>query len=285
MAKRPVFYVSKGRGFCNVFNTEIEWAGGFAVSQSRKNIAAIHSQFETLHPEMKVLEISSKSENEVGVRASAFNLKKFVPSLNASVEVEKVYQGSKVFQNGGPFSDLITTDKSKSAKGDDRLRNSGRLIKFQFEGKDYPNVPESAFYNFLYINALLENPEIANEILKYDAFTDIVFNPAKSISCQAQAAAIFVSLSRAGLIDKVRDFDSFVETVYSVPKVESVKTESKPEPKAPEIAMGTIIIHKAFGRGVVTATEPRLVIRFDSGEEKILGVAWVSQNCEVINEN
>ena len=59
------------------------------------------------------------------------------------------------------------------------------------------------------INALLENQELAETALRYDAFTDIEFNPEKSLNCQAQAAAIFVSLSRQGLIEKAKDFEEF----------------------------------------------------------------------------
>ena len=43
--------------------------------------------------------------------------------------------------------------------------------------------------------------ELASQILKYDAFTDIEFNPDKSINCQAKSAALFVSLSKRNLLE------------------------------------------------------------------------------------
>ena len=76
-----------------------------------------------------------------------------------------------------------------------------------------PLNPKTVFYNWLYINAVLENPLLAAELLKYNAFTDIEFNPAKSINCQAKAAALFVALSRQDKVEQCRDFDSFYRIV------------------------------------------------------------------------
>lgn len=78
-----------------------------------------------------------------------------------------------------------------------------------------PLNPKTIFYDWLYINAALENPLLAAERLKYNAFTDIEFNPEKSINCQAKAAALFVALSRQGKIEQCRDFDSFYQIIKS----------------------------------------------------------------------
>jgi hypothetical protein len=37
--------------------------------------------------------------------------------------------------------------------------------------------------------------------LEYDGFSDIEFNPEKSINCQAASAALYKSLTERGLID------------------------------------------------------------------------------------
>ena len=58
------------------------------------------------------------------------------------------------------------------------------------------------FYDWIYIHALLETPDVAKKLVKYDAFTDIEFNPLKSINCQARATAIFVGLSKSGELEK-----------------------------------------------------------------------------------
>lgn len=210
MATRPVFVTRNKAPFADVCSPEFTWSPGFAVCQKQKNITALHAAFGRRFPDKKVLEISSKSLQEDGVRLSAFNLTIFVPSLDRRIPVECAYQGSKVFAAGGPYTDLYSATP-REAKRDERLTSSGALTGFCFEGREMPVIPKSIFYNWLYINALIENPELSQPLLMYDGFTDIEFNPQSSISCQAQAAAIFVSLHRLGLIDECRDFDSFAK--------------------------------------------------------------------------
>jgi len=47
--------------------------------------------------------------------------------------------------------------------------------------------------------------------MKYEAFTDIEFNPEKSINCQAYSIAMFVSLSKRNLLGKIRDPKEFLK--------------------------------------------------------------------------
>ncbi len=208
MAVRPVFMANDKAPYFVTEDIEFKWNGGFSLSQKRANIKSIHEEFLKKHPEKKILEISSKSAQEGGEQLSAFFLKKYVPELEKSVPVECVFQSGKVFQNGGPYADLLNVTP-KEAKTDTRLKESGALVKFVFNGKEFPLEPKTVFYDYIYINALLENIKQAETALNYDAFTDIEFNPAKSINCQAKAAAVFVSLCRNGLKDKIKDFESF----------------------------------------------------------------------------
>lgn len=210
MAQRPVFFTRQTAPYVNVTMPDFQWNGGFAASQKQKNIDALHRAFQGIFPDKKVLEISSKSRTPLGVALSAFNLKKFVPELGRSVSVECVFQGGKVFSAGGPYTDLYAVT-SRQAKGDPRLKNSGMVKGFYFDDKTMPTTPRTAFYNWLYINALLENPKLAEALLEYDAFTDIEFNPDRSVNCQAEAAAVYVSLARQGKLDQCRDFDAFVQ--------------------------------------------------------------------------
>ena len=209
MSQRPVFVPIKRKPWTDVYMTEFQWNSGLSAAQKKKNVAALHQAFVARFPEKKVLEISSKSSEDLGVKLSAFNLTKFVPSLGKAVPVECVYQGSKVFAVGGPYTDLYTAT-SRAAKGDDRLRQSGELRRFSFEGKEFPLKAGSAFYDWLYVNALMERPELSEQLLGYDGFTDIEFNPNKGVACQANAAALYVSLCRQGLLEQCRDFDSFL---------------------------------------------------------------------------
>ncbi len=213
MATRPVFYSFERAPFSLPYDTDFVWNPGLSSSQKKKNIAALHASYTRRFPERKLLEISSKSLEPFGVALSAFNLKKYVPSLGKSISVECIYQGSKHFNGGGPYTELYE-GTSRTAKKDPRLKESGSLVSFDFEGRSYPLTPRNAFYNWIYINAILENEEYAKKLTEYDSFTDIEFSPSSSSNCQAAAAAMFVSLSRLGLIEECRDFDRFVEIVW-----------------------------------------------------------------------
>lgn len=208
MAVRPVFITKNSAPFYDIVNIEFKWNGGFAITQKQKNIKAIHDGFTLIYPDGKPLEISSKSLVDEGVKLSAFNLMKYVPEIEKSIPVENVYQSGKVFADGSQYTDLLLVSP-KDTKRDERLKNSGKLIMFRFDGQDFPLIPESLFYNYIYLNAILENKELAEKITEYSGFTDIEFNPQKSMSTQAQSAAVFVSLTNLGLTEKIRDYDSF----------------------------------------------------------------------------
>lgn len=285
MAIRPVFLTLEREPFYQVWNCEFVYNSGFAPVQKQKNITAIHKAYTERFEGKKILEISSKSLQSEGVELSAFNLKKYVPELDKCVPVECVYQGGKCFDKGGPYTDLYLVGP-RDAKRDERL--SGAIVGFWFDGVRYPSQPLNAFYDFIYINACLENADLMEKLLEYDAFTDIEFSPSKSVNCQARAAAILVSLARADRLDVARDFDKFSAlfgiTPSSVVKSSvSVRDEKPVEEKKPEVVfdVGDTVIHKLFGRGEVTAVNgTALTIEFPSGV-KLLQALWVSENCKV----
>lgn len=210
MAQRPVYRVKDIRPFYKCQMVEFVYNGGFAASQKQKNIVAIHEAYHKIHPEDCILEISSKSLQSIGISLSAFNLLKYVPSIKKLIPVENVFQGGKEFALDGPFYDLYEVTP-REAKKDERLRQSGSLKAFCFEGERFPLLPKTAFYDWIYINAILENDKLIDELSQYDAFTDVEFNPQKSLNCQARAAAIFVSLLRAGELRKIKNFNDFKE--------------------------------------------------------------------------
>lgn len=217
MANRPVFVVTLSKKLCIRENTEFEFARGFADSQKKKCIKNLQGAYLRRHPEKKVLEISSKSEDELGVKLSAFNLM-IETSDGKKVSVESAFQAGKVFEKGGPYTDLLDVS-SRTAKTDERLKNSGKVIGFSFDGQNFPTEPKTFYYNWLYINALHTYPELTEKLVKYDAFTDIVFNPNKSLNCQAEAAAIYVSLHRQGLLEEaLKNKENFLNIVYPIRK-------------------------------------------------------------------
>lgn len=171
------------------------------MQQKQRSIQSLHESVLLNDPKLKLLEASSKSPVELGIRLSAFHLTFATRHTNQAFTVEVAFQASKVFEQGGPYRDLLEVD-SRSAKRDPRLKNSGPLVHFDFFGQVWELEPKTAFYDWLYMNALQQNPEFVEQVIHYDAFTDIEFNPNKSINCQARALAMFVSLYRKGVLEQ-----------------------------------------------------------------------------------
>jgi hypothetical protein len=67
------------------------------------------------------------------------------------------------------------------------------------------------FYDWLYVNALKQNPQLHEEVMQYQAFTDIEFNPKKSIQAPAYSLALFVALNKRELLDEVDDPMAFFD--------------------------------------------------------------------------
>lgn len=212
MVFRPIFRPrTDGSALVETRSIEFQWFPGFAVSQKQKSIAAFHAAAAAIGI-AKSLEISSKSTHALGVAASAFNLQ-FAALEGREVTVEAAFQSSKCFENGGPFLDMLHM-APRDAKRDPRLTSSGPLIGFDFLGEKWALEPKTAFYDWTYVQAL-RSSDLGDKILTYDAFTDIEFNSAKSINCQAHSAALFCSLHRRGLLDRAMASKSaFVEIAY-----------------------------------------------------------------------
>lgn len=200
MAERPIFTPSlSGPLLVWTHHIDFQWFPGMAKSQFQKSIESLHEGARKRLKIDQVLEISSKSKDELGVKLSAFNLTIRTVRHEREFSLECAYQASKVFEHGGPFLDLLEM-RSIDAKRDPRLNQHGRLIKFRFFGVDWNLLPRTAFYDWLYINALHKQVDLAAQVLEYRAFSDIAFNPERSINCQAYAAALYVSLHDRGLL-------------------------------------------------------------------------------------
>ena len=212
MATRPVFIPAPlAKLLVREVPFEFQWFPGFAVSQKQKSIAALHAAAADrgLTP---LLEISTKSPEKVGTRLSAFNLKVKVRD-DIEVYLENVFQSSKVFERGGPYRDLLEVEP-RDAKRDPRLRDSGKLVAFDFKEKRWPLEPKTLFYDWLYIGAIYPHREWLERLRKYRGYTDIEFNPERSINCQARSCALFTALMMAGKLDDAMsspdEFESIV---------------------------------------------------------------------------
>lgn len=209
MAKRPIFVADpSGFPFVKEVLIEFDWYPGFSKSQAQKSIGSLHraAAKRGISP---ILDISSKSPEPLGISLSAFNLMLRIEE-KLPMTVECAFQGSKVFEKGGPYTDLYYA-LSREAKTDERLRNSGNLVAFNFLGEDFPIYPTTAFYDWLYITALWQSPKLAEELLGFRGFSDIAFNPKRSINCQARSAALFVALYQNGVVEQaVRDKNYYI---------------------------------------------------------------------------
>ncbi|APY99693.1 DarT1-associated NADAR antitoxin family protein [Burkholderia pseudomallei] len=200
MATRPVFIPCSSTIGVQEVQVDFQWFPGMALSQVQRSIASLHEQAAKAGLN-DLLEISSKSPNPDGVALSAFNLKFTTLKYNRTFSVEIAFQASKVFEHGGPYRELLEVD-SRTAKRDVRLKTSGRLLKFSFLKTEFPLRPVTYFYDWLYINALVKNRHLWPALSRAEGFTDIVFNPSKSLNCQAYSAALFASLVRADKLSK-----------------------------------------------------------------------------------
>jgi hypothetical protein len=203
MAERPIFVPRfESAELVKEIFFELRWNPGFANVQKEKNIKALHEAAATAGF-APLLEISTKSENKRGRHMSAFHMS--VPTKEyGRVKLELAFQGSKVFEHGGPFTDLYrkAEDKIGEAKRDPRLKESGALIGFRFEGFEFPLEPKTVFYDWLYCSVLSNYRDWAQKLYSYAGFTDIEFNPHRSINCQARSAALFLSLMKRGELDQ-----------------------------------------------------------------------------------
>lgn len=183
MAKRPVFYIYQEKVVSKDYL--FEWFSGFSISQKQRSIESLHDAIRKADPDARPLEISTKSREALGQKLSAFHLRL------GGTTLENVFQSAKVFEQGGPYLDLLCVPP-REAKRDGRLRSSGPLKAFCFRGETFPLIPRTAFYDYIYLAAVKESltSEEISAISGYDYFTDIEFNPARSLNTQARTVSV-----------------------------------------------------------------------------------------------
>ncbi len=204
MAVRPTYYLSNGKVISK--DVRFEWFAGFSSSQKQKSIASFHEAIKKESANALPLEISTKSTEKLGNSLSAFKL-----HIDGH-HLENVFQSSKIFENGGPYRDLLDVHP-KDAKRDERLGDSGAIIGFNYDGKDFPTEPKTLFYDYIYIKAVKQSltADEIKKIAEFTHFTDIEFNPRKSINTQAKSVAIIkLMLDKFGEIPDM-SIDEFIE--------------------------------------------------------------------------
>jgi hypothetical protein len=213
MANRPIFITTNSpQELFKQVDIEFTFYNGFAITQKAKSIQSLHMNAKAQGYE-NILEVSTKSDNHLGWQLSAFNL--MVVFEDRKISLESAFQGSKVFEGNVQYADIYKKD-SMSAKKDARLRSSGNIIGFYFDGVSWENEPKTAFYDYLYMKTLHDNyRDIIEELILYDTFTDIEFNPKKSLNCQARTCAMLVSLVKQDLLNEaIKSKENFIQIVY-----------------------------------------------------------------------
>lgn len=200
MAQRP-FFVGFVRedGHCGADEISIDftWHAGFSVSQKQRSIKSLHESIRTQTKYNSPLEISTKSIQTLGFSLSAFNLMLNSESNKSSrMSVETAYQASKQYDNQ-PRSD---EDRFSLTAREARLRarelqSTSQLTGWLINDHYFDLSSHTSCYDWIYLSALSQNPELMEDLLHYDCFTDIEFNPRHSLACQARSAA----LARAAL--------------------------------------------------------------------------------------
>lgn len=208
MATRPIFLACTTREVAfEEKPISFTWHAGMAPSQKKKNVAELH-RAAAREGYDRVLECSSKSEDELGRRLSAFSLEVEVENIRSKVEC--VYQGSKVFQKGGPFPELFEVQPIE-AKRFFREKNLGLITHFQIGSRIFSNEPFNAFYDWLFLRALRTHVNfLRNRVFEFDAYSDIEFNPDRSVNSQARSVAITKTLDCWGELDSAAEsYESF----------------------------------------------------------------------------
>ena len=76
MAEKKVF-IASNEGYYSEKIITYTYYSGFAVSQKQKCIRSLHEAIRAEFPDKEILEVSTKSTDETGVKLSAFNLEFF----------------------------------------------------------------------------------------------------------------------------------------------------------------------------------------------------------------
>ena len=167
---------------------------------------------------LRVLEISSRSDDPLGRSLSAMRLRADDTDSERRLPVESIYQAAKCYGEGGP--DEAPLPNGFDAKRRDRDRRAGgALTGFEHAETFWPAASGSAFYDRIWIKAagVAEATHPSLGLHRYDAFSDQFHRPGQAVACQARAAAMFVGLDRAGKRDRVYDPNKWAATLELPP--------------------------------------------------------------------
>lgn len=217
MAERGVFFAKKEYPYFEEVYVQFPWFGGFAKAQKQRNTLSLAMNFEAAYPERRLLEVSSRSLFKLGNDLSAMSLSKRM-SDGRIVVMESAFQSSRIYRDDsgmqiGPFPELVELPGRECKKAVKEASLGLHSYEYCFDGCNFP-APDfhiSLFYDYLYLNALMEPENAATAALLresgYDTFSDLA---SKSLNSQARSCAIYIGLWRSGLLDRVTNYDEYL---------------------------------------------------------------------------
>lgn len=231
MAVRKIYLSLPEYPYAKEVSVTFPWSNG----SKHQNIQAVLDTFHDVYPDVPALEVSLASSQPEGVHAAAMKLPFHLAASGQDVPVGIVYEAAKVFENGGPYTELLQCSRQKVQK-DARLQQSGKCIGYRLEDTEYPTEPHPyAFFNWLYGCALRQNPEKAEDILKFGAFSDLELGSTKKDrNSPARAAAVYAGLAAAGKLDCLDSYEAFVAETCVEPASPAPEKELEPLPEPVE---------------------------------------------------
>src|SRR5260370_12456699 len=143
MAERPIFIPRpESDELVKEIFFQIKWHSGFAVVQKENNIHELHAAAAAAGYR-NLLEISTKSKSERGRHLSPFHMTAETKE-HGTIKLELAFQGSKVFERGGPFTALYRRGGKECGEAirDPRLKKSRALVGFRFAWIAFPLDPQ-----------------------------------------------------------------------------------------------------------------------------------------------
>ncbi len=245
MAERLVFSPDPDGCLVQEHKVQFQWFPGFSLGQKQRSIESLHRAAEA-DLGGPILEVSTKSPSCLGRKLSAFNLS--ISHRGRRIVLEAAFQGSKVFEGrNGPGESLFSERSGRDVKWLMRPYADSPLKEFRWNEESWPLQPLSAFYDWLYLQALGElnssDPGFGPCLGKYKGFTDIEFNHKKSLNCQARSCALYVALLRRedqGWLDRVPERADFLrmlsERGYGSPGREAPDGTGKRQSSLPGVS-------------------------------------------------
>ena len=232
MAVRKVYLPVSEFPYFREISVTFPWSNG----SRHQIIQAVQEAFHGLHPDIPALEVSLASPQQEGVGVAAMKLPLRLATQEQEIPVGIIYQASRVFENGGPYLELLQCSRQTVQK-ERRLQQSGKCIRYQLEGKEFLLEPYPyAFFNWLYGRALQQNPEKAEGILKFGAFTDLDLGSAKKDrNSPARAAAVYVGLAAAGRLSCLDSYEAFAAETCEEPTEKSGEKPLEQPELSPEV--------------------------------------------------